>query len=157
MTSGLTGADRQKAVNLALQAAILGYHNRDRMHYSQGSRRWEGINKNLKAYQGHYPNYADCSAFVTWCLWNGLEHFHRPDVVNKEAWKGGYTGTMLQNGRRVSSPIPADAIIYGHGGTGEHTAIYTGGGLVVSFGSEPGPLLLPWRYRTDIMSVRRYI
>ena len=156
-TVSLSKQQKRQAVNLSLQAAVLGLHHAPNIHYTQGSKRWEGIEDHRLAYRGQYPNYADCSAYVTWCLWNGLNHFHIPDVVNGEHWKGGFTGTMLEHGKRVRTPIPGDAIIYGNGGTGEHTALYTGGGLVVSHGSEAGPLLLPWRYRSDVMSIRRYI
>lgn len=153
----LTAQQKHSAVNLALQAAVLGYHHRDNIHYTQGSLRWQGISRNRKAWKGEYPNYADCSAYVTWCLWCGLHHYLQPDVVNGQRWLAGYTGTMLRHGRVVSQPLPGDAVIYGHGWPGEHTALYTGGGLVVSHGSEAGPLLLPWRYRGDVLSIRRYI
>lgn len=141
---------------MTLQAAVLGLHHAPSIHYTQGSSRWEGIDRHRKAWRGEYPNEADCSAYVTWCIWNGLDHFGVRDTVNGLGWRAGYTGTMLQHGRRVSNPFPGCAVIYGPG-TGEHTALYTGGGLVVSHGSEAGPLLLPWRYRSDVHSIRSYI
>lgn len=156
--SGLSPRHVKKAVNLTLEAAVLGLHHAPVIHYTQGPTRWQGIDRDRVASRGQFPNEADCSAFASWCYWNGMHvHLGHTDTVNGEHWKGGFTGTMLDHGREVSSPIPGDAIIYGNGGTGEHTAIYTGGGLVVSHGSEAGPLLLPWRYRSDIMAVRRYI
>lgn len=141
---------------MTLQAAVLGLHHAPSIGYTQGSSRWEGIDRHRKAWRGEYPNEADCSAYVTWCIWNGLDHFGVRDTVNGLGWRAGYTGTMLQHGRRVSRPFPGCAVIYGPG-TGEHTALYTGGGLVVSHGSEAGPLLLPWRYRPDVHSIRSYI
>ncbi len=164
--SGLSPEHRRKAINMALQAAVLGYHHRDQIHYTQGPKRWEGIDSHRKAWRGEYPNNADCSAYVTWCLWSGLDHFHEPDIVNRQRWLAGYTGTMLQHGEAIRRPEPGAGVIYGSNNpndypsgqvTGEHTAIYTGGGLVVSHGSEPGPLLIPWRYRSDVLSIRRYI
>lgn len=155
--SGLSHHHVRSAVNLALQAAVLGLHHAPEIHYTQGDLRWQGIDRNRKAWRGEYPNYADCSAYVTWCLWNGLDHFHHSDTVNGQNWRAGYTGTLLEHGRRVGSPIPGDVIIYGSSWPGEHTALYTGGGLVVSHGSEAAPFLLPWRYRSDVLSVRRYI
>ncbi len=157
MSSGLTGANYHKAVNMTLQAAILGYHNRERVGYTQGPMRWEGIDRDRKAWRGEYPREADCSAYVTWCLWNGLDHFHIRDIVNGLHWQGGFTGTLLTHGRRVWSPIPGDLVIYGYSYPGKHVSIYTGGGLCVSHGSWRGPLLVPYRYRPDILSIRRYI
>jgi hypothetical protein len=155
--SGLSPAHARQAVNLTLQAAVLGLHHAPAIHYTQGSSRWQGIDHDLKAWRGQYPTEADCSSFATWCLWNGLDHFHHSDTVNGEHWRAGYTGTLLQHGKHVSTPLPGDLILYGTGFPGEHTAVYTGGGLVVSHGSEAGPLLLPWRYRSDVMAVHRYI
>jgi hypothetical protein len=155
--SGLSAEHVRKAVNMTLQAAVLALHGKDNEHYTQGPARWEGIQKGLKAWRGQYPHWSDCSAFATWCLWNGLDHFHHSDTVNGQRWQAGYTGTLLQHGRAVRSPIPGDLIIYGNGWPGEHTAVYTGGGLVVSHGGDPGPQLLRWNYRSDIISVRRYI
>jgi hypothetical protein len=159
--SGLSQAHCRQATNLALQAAVLGYHHAPSIHYTQDSRRWEGIARGLKAWKGEFPHYADCSSYLTWCLKCGLSHFdkpgHRfPDIVNGQHWLAGFTGTLLEHGRRVRNPFPGCAIIYGPG-AGEHTALYTGGGLVVSHGSERGPLLVPWRYRSDVHSIRSYI
>jgi cell wall-associated NlpC family hydrolase len=155
--SGLSREHVHQAVNMTLQAAVLGYHHREAIHYTQGASRWSGIDGHHKAWRGEYPPWADCSAYVTWCLWNGLDHFHHSDTVNGLHWWGGYTGTLLEHGLRVRTPIPGDAVIYGSGWPGEHVALYTGGGLVVSHGGESGPLLLPMHYRSDVLSVRRYI
>src|SRR5262245_44196423 len=88
--------ERRKARELAVEAAMLGYHNRDRIHYTQGGQRWQGINDTRLAAKGEFPNFADCSAFVTWCLWNGMYvPFKERDTVNGAAWKAGYTGTLL--------------------------------------------------------------
>ena len=155
--SGLSPAHHKKAVNMTLQAAVLGFKHKEQVHYTEGPERWSGIDQDRKAWRGQVPTYADCSAYVTWCLWNGLDHFHYPDIVNGQKWRAGYTGTMMQHGVLVSSPLPGDAVIYGTAWPGEHTALYTGGGLVVSNGSEPGPFLLPIRYRPDILQIRRYL
>lgn len=153
----LHGRNRKQVVNRVLQAAILGYRNRDRIGYTQGASRWEGIRSHRSALLGQYPHWADCSAFATWCYWNGLFlPGHHSDVINGCHWQAGYTGTMMAHGWRVPSPAPGDAVIYGHGYPGEHVAIYTGGGLVVSHGGQSGPLLLPVRYRPDVLQFRRY-
>ena len=156
--SGLSRQNRVRARDLAMNAARLGLRHAPRMHYTQAAARWEGIERRRLAWRGEYPRWADCSAFVSWCLWNALEHFHVRDVVNGDRWRGGYTGTMLEHGVRVTGPIlRGDAVIYGSGFPGEHTAICVGGGMVISHGSEAGPFLLPIRYRSDVLQVRRYI
>jgi cell wall-associated NlpC family hydrolase len=162
--SGLSREHVKKAVNGTLQAAIVSLHHASESHYahpdnpSESELRWQGIDRRRVASRGQFPVWTDCSSFLGWCYWNGLYlRGHHSDIINGERWLGGYTGTMLEHGRGVSEPIPGDAIIYGNGGTGEHAALYTGGGLVVSHGGDPGPLLLPWRYRPDVMSIRRYI
>lgn len=170
--SGLSSAHRIRARDLAIQAALLGLHNAPAIHYTQGAKRWQGIDNHLKSWRGEYPKYADCSAFTTWCLWNGLDHFHVRDVVNRQEWRAGWTGTMVEHGAQVASgktwklkPQRADAIIYGDpvGRTG-HTALvvghddrYDGKLMVVSFGSEAGPFYLPYDYRSDVHGAWRYI
>lgn len=163
--SGLSPQRRAVAREIAVTAAMLGYHNAPNVHYTMGARRWQGIDLDLKAYRGEYPRYADCSAFVTWCLWNGLDHYNIRDTVNGAAWKAGFTGTMLSHGKRVlhaENWLPGDAVIYGvKGTTGEHTAILVDCDrpvpLVVSHGSEGAPYLLPWNYRSDAIDIRRYV
>lgn len=166
--SGLSRDHRIRARDRAVQAATLALHHAPLIHYSQGSRRWDGIHLHKNARVGQYPNYADCSAFASWCVWNGLElsGFTDRDLVNGTNWTGGFTGTMLAHGKAVThlgNVQRADCVIYGHGGSGEHTAIIVGvrasdgKPMVVSHGSEAGPLFLPFDYRGDIMSIRRYI
>jgi hypothetical protein len=159
--SGLSAPHRIRARDLAIQAAFLGLRHAPALHYTQTAKRWEGISRGLKAFRGEYPHYADCSAFATWCLWNGLDHYDVRDTVNGQAWKAGYTGTMLQHGKVVAhrgNVLRGDCVLYGRKGTtGEHTAICIGGGKVISFGSEAGPFLLDIDYRSDIIEIRRYI
>jgi hypothetical protein len=164
-TVALTTAQQQTARNAAVQAATLGYQHEPEVHYTQGSQRWQGIAEHLVASEGHFPNYADCSSFVTWAIWNGLLLlFGSEDVVNASSWQAGYTGTMLANGTtlgRASDMLPGDAVIYGTpGSTGEHTAIVVTAGTVptvISHGSESGPYRIAYNYRSDIQSLRRYI
>jgi hypothetical protein len=163
--SGLNDVDRAKARAMVLQAAYLGLSRAPSLHYTQGSRRWEGIDEDMRAWRGECPNYADCSAFATWCLWQGLWHFGVRDVVNGQNWTAGYTGTMLAHGKVVKFEqdyLVGDCALYGvPGTTGEHTAVFVGfkGSMpyVISHGSEAGPFLLPMHYRTDVICVRRYI
>jgi len=158
--SGLSTPERIRARDMAVQGAALCLHNAAHTHYTQGPQRWEGIDKNLKAWRGEFPVYSDCSSFVTWCLWQGLDHFHIGDIVNNENWKAGFTGTMLDNGVRVAagSMQRGDAVIYGTGAPGHHTAIHVGGGIVISHGSENGPNKLPYdQMGQPILQIRRYI
>lgn len=163
--SGLSKANRARARNRVEQAARLALRNKGAVHYTQGSRRWEGIAKKLSAVQGEYPRYCDCSSFASWCLWNGLFlPFKVRDTVNGAAWKGGYTGTMLAHGKQVQhieNVLRGDCVIYGAGRPGKHTAIVVetrhGVPYVISHGSEGGPFLLPYNYRRDVMQIRRYI
>ena len=100
--SGLGIKHRIRARDLAVQAAVLALHHAPQVHYTQMATRWEGIDKNMKAFRQSYPKHCDCSSFATWCLWNGLDHYGVRDTVNDHGWHSGYTGTMVANGRKVS-------------------------------------------------------
>jgi len=79
-----------------------------------------------------------------------------PNGLGYNGW--GYTGTQIQNGRRLSSVTlarPGDLVFYGRYGI-THVAIYVGNGRVVSHGSESGPLLVSMYYRSDLQYVRTY-
>ena len=160
----LTERQRRRARERAASAALLGYRNRGRVHYTQGSARWSGIKGKRNSRQGEYPFQADCSAYVTWCLWNALYlPHHKPDVVNGAAWRAGFTGTQVSHGRGIKATqmLAGDLVFYASSGrTPTHVAICVGerGGrkMVVSHGSESGPLYVPWNYRR-VVQCRRYI
>ena len=162
--SGLGPGQRLRARERATQAALLGRDNAAKIHYSQKPKRWEGIKNRLNARRGKFPKNADCSSFVSWCLFNGLElGFSTGDVVNGAGWTGGYTGTMRSNGLRVeheANLLRGDCVHYGDGETA-HVTIVVGkvGGvpMVVSHGSEGGPYYTKYNYRSDIKEFRRYI
>lgn len=162
--SGLSYDHRVKARDLAVNAAELQLRHKGEVHYTQGTKRWEGIAKDLKAFQGEFPHNGDCSSSATWWLWNGLDHFGCRDTVNGLAFRAGFTGTMLTHGKRVvhlENVLRCDCVIYGNGGSGEHVAMVVGRRngviMVISHGSEAGPFYLPYNYRRDIMQIRRYI
>jgi hypothetical protein len=163
--SGLPTKERIRARDLAVGAALLGLHHAPAIHYSQGAMRFDGIIHQAKAWRGQFPTALDCSAFVTWCLWNGLDHFHLRDIVNGAGWRAGYTGTLAEHGARVDGLAlqRADVALYGRRWPFEHTALVIGRDrthrrtLVISHGSEGGPYLLPIDYRADLAQVRRYI
>ncbi len=163
--SGLDREQRAAARRAAVEAALLGLNNISEVHYTQDSRRWEGIGNRRVAAKGKVPHHSDCSSFATWCLWNGLNlGFDIGDVVNGLDWGAGYTGTMLQNGKqvkRVEKVRQGDCVLYGTAWPGSHVAIVVGRQdgvpMVVSHGSEEGPFFVRYDYRSDVLEFRRYI
>jgi cell wall-associated NlpC family hydrolase len=130
----------------AFTAARVAYEHRSEMTYTEGFRRWSGITEHRRAYKHEFPPYADCSAFVTWCLWDATRAEKSGDFVNGLGWAGGYTGTMTQHGEPVdlNALKTADAIFYG--GSHEvpaHVALYIGSGKVISHGQEGDPRIYP--------------
>jgi len=160
-SGGLSDKERSEARRIAVAAMRLLYDHRGQVHYTQGGSRWQGISERRRFASGAYPRYCDCSSSTSWALWNALTSvggMNFPDVVNGSAWKAGYTGTMLSHGRKVSDRRPGDLVLYGSGFPGHHVAmITTNTDMVFSHGSEAGPYYLNWRYRGDVMQVRRYI
>jgi hypothetical protein len=162
--SGLSAAHRVQARKSAVKAAGIGLAHAPVIHYTQDPvKRWEGISKRLRSAHGEFPHNADCSSFVTWCLWNGLKaRYGVRDTVNNQNWRAGYTGTMHNCGKRVmhqANWLLGDLVLYGIVGrpATHHVAMHVGGGWVISHGSENGPFKLRWNYRSDVISVRRYI
>jgi hypothetical protein len=158
---GAVGVNIKKLRKRIIRAAMLGHKHEPQVHYTMGARRWDGITNHCRAHRGQFPRWADCSSFVSWCIWDALGGPNAgPDVVNGQSWKGGYTGTMKNNGRRVpgglANALPGDLVLYGEG-TGKHVTIVVGKNKVVSHGSEGGPYLVRPDYRPDISEVRRYI
>jgi len=163
--SGLSRDQRIQCRERVVQAALLGLSNTAQVHYTMDGRRWSGIANSRNARLGQFPTHSDCSAFATWCLWNGLFlGFGLGDLVNGAGWTGGFTGTMLEHGkpvRHLANVRRGDCVLYGSGPPGNHVTIVVGkqGGVpvVVSHGSEPGPFKLAYNYRNDVMEIRRYI
>lgn len=146
----------------AVRSAYVAHQNAAHMTYTEGPLRWSGITQDRRGWKGSYPQYADCSSFYTWCVWDATRYRDRPDNVNGQAWQAGYTGTMIQHGTTVdpSALLPADAVFYGWDaslGAPMHVALYVGAGRVVSHGSQGGPYLIPVGYRGDIYACRRYL
>lgn len=166
--SKLNEHQRHIARDRACHAAVLSLHHAPQIHYTQGPDRWQGIAKDLDARKGQFPTEGDCSAMYTWWVgWNGLHlPFGLRDILNGDNWEGGYTGTLADHGREVKhrdNLLRGDAVLYGSGPPFDHVAmiIHHGGHgrtpLVISHGSESGPYLLPYNYRSDIGQFRRYI
>lgn len=137
--------------------------NKNSIHYSQRGDRWEGIDNRCSHMKNTYPKHCDCSSTATWMLWDAIARtYHVHDIVNHANWKAGYTGTMYKSGKAVkhdSNLKIGDLIFYGTqaGGIPEHVAVYIGGGLVFSHGSEGGPYILRLDYRRDRRMSRRFI
>jgi cell wall-associated NlpC family hydrolase len=144
----------------AVRAAMLGVNNCSAINYTQGPARWEGINGGLRAHRGQYPRNADCSSFVTWCIWDALGGAKAGgDIVNGANWTAGYTGTQCSHGKVVplSRAQPGDLVFYaGSNGVVNHVAMLVAPGRVVSHGSQPGPMLLDATYR-PVKEVRSYL
>lgn len=143
-----------------VQAAYLSLRNEPYIHYTQGSRRWDGIRLHKRAYKGQFPNYADCSSWVTWLIWTSVLKYIRngkvkTDFVNGAAWKYGFTGSQLQHGKRVTGRRYRGDLVF-YGSPVSHVAVYVGYGRVISHGSENGPRLLPVGYRVPNQT-RRYV
>lgn len=79
-----------------------------------------------------YGERSDCSSWVTSVYKSaGLAD------PNGERYTGGYTGTLVANGKQVSTPRPGDLVIYGPG-TGHHVEMYVGpGDKTIGHGSAP--------------------
>lgn len=132
--------------------ALLGWHENDQIHYTQDSRRMQGVRERIRP--PHVPHYEDCSSFATWCFW--IAGAPDPNGLGYNGY--GFTGTQIRHGRKVSNARAGDLVFYGNkGGVPTHVAIAVGGGKVVGHGSEIGPVLALISYRRDIHSIRRYV
>lgn len=125
--------------------ALMCVRHRDSIHYTQGSLRMMGVNRRL--YPPSFPTYGDCSAMVTW--WYFASGTADPNGLGYSGL--GYTGTQQNRGQSVrwqAAPTMAIAF-YGH--PIEHEAMVVRRGMVVSHGSEIGPLLLAINYRPPVL------
>lgn len=167
--SGLDAKDRATARRIFIKGVEVLMAHTVQLHYSQDMRlRWEGIDDEIIPWtaggrlNGKYPKHGDCSSTGTYLLWLALaHHFHLSDRVNGQGWKAGFTGTLIDHGKTVSSPKSlkiGDAVLYGPSRSNtEHVAWSIGGDRVFSHGGEAGPFILRWNYRSDVVAFRRYI
>jgi hypothetical protein len=115
--------------------------NAPAIHYTEGTARGDFLHRP----KATLPMSTDCSGWVTYCHWaSGL-----PDPSGLNYSYLGYTGTILANAYKHGKVLtnlalakPGDPIVIGPG-TGWHVTICVQSGadpIVVSHGSEPGPL-----------------
>lgn len=161
--SGLSDAHAAHARRVIIKNAHNMVINKNRIHYSQEADRWMGINRQLTHLRNQYPTRGDCSSTATWMLWDAMARpYGVRDLINHTNYRSGYTGTMINGGKVVrhkENLKVGDCVFYGWQSPGvpEHVAIYIGGGLVFSHGSEGGPYILKVDYRPDRVAMRRYI
>lgn len=117
------------------------------IHYTQDTRR----DDYLHGSKGALPIWTDCSGWVTYCYWAaGL-----PDPSGFNYRYLGYTGSLLANAynhgkvlTNLSLARPGDPIVIGPG-TGWHVTIcvqQAADPIVISHGSEPGPISIHQSY-----------
>ena len=145
----------------AVRAAMLGVKHRDQISYTQTTSRWDGINRVCRAFRGQFPRSADCSSFVTWCIWDALGGPKAGgDRVNGQQWRMGFTGNQTSHGKLVRSledARPGDLLFYrGSNGQIAHVTMLIDKGKCVSHGSNAGPMILAPNYR-PIAQIRSYL
>jgi NlpC/P60 family len=162
--SGLSDDHAAHARSLIARAARVMVQHKNEISYSQRLDRMVGIRNELTITKGEFPRTCDCSSTAKWMLWDAMARpYEVRDLVSHQNWVGGgWTGNMYMNGKRVvhdANLKVGDLIYYGNqgGGVPEHVAVYIGGGMVFSHGSQGGPYLLSMDYRSDRRLTRRYI
>ena len=149
--SGLGKAQRAQARRRAYNAAWLTYSNRTRVHYTQGARRWDGIDQGPQRPTGPSTRATPTArasrrgASGTACTSPSTSATPSTAPPGKPATPARCSRTA--NGSSTSrTSLVGDCVIYG-GGTGKHTAIVIGKGngrvMVISHGSEARPVLHP--------------
>ena len=136
--------------------------NHSGRRYSQGSDRWNPIESGASPVTGKMWTVGDCSSVGTWVVWHGVRRTG-PDIVNGQRWNGGYTGTQIEFGRRITTGmyVPGDLAFYGSG-TMAHVVFCVEPGTAAtavwgSHGSAGGPYRVRLHYRGDFNHARRYV
>lgn len=131
--------DQAQALTIREQIVAVarwGIQHEPEIHYRQ-SRPIDGLHEARKL-----PLNTDCSGFSTLCYaWAGA-----PDPNGLGYSGGGYTGTLLQNMRRIpkSAVQPGDLVVWG-AAPGHHVALVLEPGpdpLLASHGQEKGPMAI---------------
>lgn len=112
------------------------------------------------------PPWSDCSGFVTIC--HRAAGAKNPNGAHGPYDGLGYTGTLMDGGRKVDSVEklrPGDAVFYGFTkkpsgpfplDSPTHVALYVGDGKVITHGKASGPERQHWRYWTEINCMVTY-
>lgn len=148
-----------------VQAALVTYNNNSLVRYTQTASRMMIVRYKLKPldtlrnwFRAGKQLWEDCSSSVTGYFYIAGKKDPNGYVPGYPGY--GYTGTLSTHGVRVSSPKPGDLGFYGGGWPYHHVVICVGfkNGvpMVVSHGSDRGPLFLAYNYRGDFSHWRRY-
>lgn len=108
-----------------------GIQNAGEIHYAQ--------KRPMPKQPKTLPLITDCSGFATLAY----KAAGAPDPNGRGYDGTGYTGTLMQKGRTVSTPLPGDLIFYGPW-PGHHVVVFMyewhGAWVCCSHGQEIGPL-----------------
>lgn len=137
--------------------------NPNAAYYTQGAQRWQGVKviygKTKVQQVIPYLRSGDCSAgYTRWVLWGLQQQLGRVphDVVNNCRWQAGYTGTIGATCKRVSKPQVGDAVLYGRSPFHHVVGVLDPETkLCASHGSNAGPNLVKWDYRSDFAGFYR--
>jgi hypothetical protein len=119
------GSIRDRVVAAAMHAAELSKGDPSYFHYSQaGSWKFDLFKRDAPG------DRSDCSSFV-------IQAYEKAGCKLPASMHGqGFTGTLAEAGRKVSTPKPGDICLYGtfpyH-----HVELYIGGGKTIGHGSPP--------------------
>jgi cell wall-associated NlpC family hydrolase len=141
--SGLSASEfRQYKV---VCAALWGYYHKDDIDYVYGYRGQQFIDEWKKP--PYVPHAFDCSGYVLWCY----KIAGAPDPTRQNYSGQVSTSTLWAQGKlvgttsyKLSNLEPGDLVFWAastpHGGNSEHVAVYISDGMVISMGSDAGPL-----------------
>lgn len=148
-----------------VQAAMIAYNYAPLLRYTQSASRMMIVRKKLKPLDrlrgylsGGNQLWEDCSSSLTGFYY--IAERDDPSGYEPDYPGYGYTGSISVRGVRVSFPKLGDFGFYNGPWPYTHMVICVGfkNGmpLVFSFGSDAGPFLLPYNYRSDFSHWRRY-
>jgi len=139
-----------------LDLALLALHHRDKIGYTQTSRRMMIVRNKV-----WFPWFLrvlfleeDCSSYVTGVYWSAK----LPDPNRRGyALSGSYTGTLGVAGTQTVMVQRGDLSLYGRR-PWKHVVMRVGRGKrCVSHGSNGGPYFLDYDYRDDYDQTRSYL